>query len=248
MCTVTIIPWGKTGGFRLLANRDERRSRAVAQPPRVAAFGRRRAAMPIDPQGGGTWVAVNDAGLAMTLLNYYLDVRVPMTGPRSRGLIIPQLLHHAAARDAAEQAAQIDTEQYGPFRLVMIDREYIAEVTSDGRAMCERRDGRPRLYVSSGLGDDVVAEARGELFNTMFDAPPSQWPDRQDALHRHQWPDRPGVSVCMSRPEAGTLSMTEVTADESQATMRYYGAPPNQSIRPVVVTLDAHGSGGETVA
>jgi hypothetical protein len=247
MCTVTIIPHGETGGFRILANRDERRSRPAAKPPRVAAFGPRRAAMPIDPQGGGTWIAVNDAGLAMTLLNFYLDVRVPMTGPRSRGLIIPQLLHFDTARDAAKQAALIDTEQYGPFRLVMIDREHVAEITSDGQASCAPRDGRPRLYVSSGLGDDVVAEARGELFNEMFDAPRSQWADRQDALHRHQWPDRPGISVCMSRPQAGTLSMTEVTASGSRVTMRYYGAPPNQSIDPVVVTLDAHRPGGETV-
>src|SRR5206468_9651830 len=87
MCTVTVIRlphdparagggrsapgWGgrPRGGIRVASNRDELRSRAPGLAPEVRGFGSRRAMMPIDPVSGGTWIAVNDAGLAMTLLN-----------------------------------------------------------------------------------------------------------------------------------------------------------------------------------
>src|SRR5262249_11399645 len=67
MCTVTVVP--TPGAVRLACNRDEQRTRPPALPPQVRRFGRRWAAFPVDPVGGGTWVAVNDTGLAMTVLN-----------------------------------------------------------------------------------------------------------------------------------------------------------------------------------
>ena len=66
MCTLTIFPLGN-GNHRLAFNRDEARSRAAATPPRRGYYGDREALLPIDPAGRGTWIAVNDAGLAMAL-------------------------------------------------------------------------------------------------------------------------------------------------------------------------------------
>jgi hypothetical protein len=68
MCTLTIFPLGN-GHHRLAFNRDEARSRSAATPPRWGCYGDREALLPIDPAGRGTWIAVNDAGLAMALLN-----------------------------------------------------------------------------------------------------------------------------------------------------------------------------------
>src|SRR5437762_13943150 len=68
VCTVSIISPGD-GVLRLACNRDELWSRPDALPPRLMHFGQRQAALPIDPQSGGTWMAVNDAGLTCAILN-----------------------------------------------------------------------------------------------------------------------------------------------------------------------------------
>ncbi|MBL8880657.1 MAG: NRDE family protein [Phycisphaerales bacterium] len=80
MCTVTIIrvspvsasdsPW-----LRIACNRDELRTRPLAFPPETRRFGAYHALMPIDPGSGGTWIAANDAGLTLALLNVNPHIR-----------------------------------------------------------------------------------------------------------------------------------------------------------------------------
>src|SRR5262249_38704791 len=96
MCTVTLVPFraGGQSGIRIACNRDESPGRLTARPPQVRRYGDRSAIMPVDPDSDGTWIAVNDAGLAMVLLNRNpagACVR-PATLRPSRGEIIPGLL------------------------------------------------------------------------------------------------------------------------------------------------------------
>src|SRR3712207_9571694 len=66
-------------GFRVAFSRDELRVRLAGLPPGVGVFGARRAVHPTDAAAGGTWIAVNDAGLVLFLLN----VNLPSPRPRS---------------------------------------------------------------------------------------------------------------------------------------------------------------------
>lgn len=100
--------------------------------------------MPTDPMSGGTWAAVNDAGLALTLLN--VNVRSPWepTETMSRGLIIPQLTDCVAAGEAAERASRLDPAAYQPFRLVIVDAGQVYEVRSaDPRCLAVTALGPP---------------------------------------------------------------------------------------------------------
>ena len=83
MCTVS---WTREpDGYHLLANRDEKRTRAIAQPPRVRRHFGVRYLAPTDTDHGGTWIAVNEYGIAACLLN-----RPGLTrGVQSRGLLRP---------------------------------------------------------------------------------------------------------------------------------------------------------------
>jgi len=279
VCTVTIVP--QPDGFRLACNRDESRRRSPALPPVERRYADRRALLPIDPISDGTWIAVNDAGLVLTLLNVYevkRDVgaegerneagegrtanheqlsggrqhdappkRLP-TGPAppvapspalSRGLIIPSLLHCSGASQAAACAAALDAKTYPAFRLVIVDCTGVAEARGDSRDVhvSARPLGRqPLLFTSSGLGDAVVEAPRRALFDEMF-ASSTDWPAVQDAFHRHQWPDRPHLSVCMSRPEACTVSHTVVEVQTGHCTMAYYGEPRDQAISSAIARL-----------
>lgn len=245
MCTVTVVSAGAT--IRLACNRDELRSRPVALPPRIEQFGPRQAVLPIDPTSGGTWVAVNDAGLALTVLNVNSSdgTGTPPAAARSRGKIIPALLHHDTPLSAAFSALILDPAHYAPFRLVLVNRREAVEVLADGiRFRLVRRIGlsRPQLFTSSGLGDHLVEGLRRQLFREYF----SQLREahaRQEAFHRHRWPDRPHFSVCMDREDARTVSHTVVSLHPARVTLTYYPDAPDQPAVPATLGLDLQTGG-----
>lgn len=70
MCTVTWLA-DPAGGYALWFNRDERRTRPPGLPPAAAAAGDMPYLAPIDAEAGGTWLAVNAAGVTVGLLNHY---------------------------------------------------------------------------------------------------------------------------------------------------------------------------------
>jgi Transport and Golgi organisation 2 len=245
MCTVTVVPTRET--VRLACNRDELRSRRVALPPRILHFGQRRAILPLDPASGGTWVAVNDAGLTMTVLNVNQeDSRKDTTDPpRSRGTIILHLLHCDTLVSALSRAAALDPTLCASFRLVIADHKELAEFRSDGRrvwVVCHTAIAEPLFFTSSGLGDHLVEEPRRHLFADLFSRPGDliAW---QEVFHRHHWPERPHLSVCMRREEARTVSHTVVSLGRDRVTLTYHPDAPDQLTEPVALSLDLRTGG-----
>jgi len=246
MCTVTLIPVGtatqdsigvgaiaRPRGIRLACNRDELRTRPAALPPVIRAFGKRRAIMPIDPSSDGTWIAANDAGIAAALLNVNLGLKTAASGHSmpSRGALIPRLMASETFDEAIEMSAGIDPSQYAPFRLVVVDDTQIADFYSDRQSLRIERSligGCPILFTSSGLGDALVEGPRRELFNHMF-AAGKDWPSLQDAFHRHSWPDRRHLSVCMERREARTVSHTVIELEPGRVALTYVPDAPDRA-------------------
>jgi hypothetical protein len=221
MCTVTIVP--RAGGYRLLCNRDERRARLRAVVPRPWPAGNGTAIFPVDPQGGGTWIGANDAGLAMALLNRTDDPgRVP-AGRSSRGLIIPPLLRHEEVDAAVRAAALIDPSRFAPFRLVVVQTGRCGIVSSDGAALAVEFSefDTPLMLTSSSLGDRRVDAPRRRLFERLVLRRPRGWIDGQRTFHRHRWRSRPEASVTMERADARTVSRTLVDVSWRTVTVRY---------------------------
>jgi hypothetical protein len=229
MCTVSIIPLPEPGGYRLMTNRDEHRERAEALPPRWHEVrrgeGASRALWPTDAAAGGTWVASSEHGLTLTLLNLNLRSEAGESPARfggvSRGLVIPRLIGCGTPEEAAEALGAMDVREFLPFRLIAVGpgvpggrdggRARIVECRSDGRSVAvARHDGSPICFVSSGLGDRLV-EPRLGLFERMVVARGAT-AEAQDEFHAHVWPDRPQVSVMMSRTDARTVSVCRVEA------------------------------------
>lgn len=217
MCTVSVITIsGPRGGFRVVSNRDEARSRPVALPPRWRDLpGGVRAVWPVEPQSGGTWIGANDRGLVLALLNLNLEPAPALphaSALRSRGLVIPALAGAAGVEASGEALRAIDLSPFAPFRLVAFERG------DPGVRGIECRWDRTRLslrtfhgeracFASSGLGDSRAAP-RLPLFARMVRE--GATPADQDAFHAHAWDDRPEVSVRMRRPDARTVSVTGV--------------------------------------
>ena len=85
MCTVTWVH-EQAGGYHLFSSRDEKRTRSVALTPELYETSGVRWMAPLDPDGGGSWVAVNEFGFSVCLLN---GNGTP--GTLSRGRLVTEL-------------------------------------------------------------------------------------------------------------------------------------------------------------
>ncbi|GHG60742.1 hypothetical protein GCM10010919_04420 [Alishewanella longhuensis] len=118
MCTLS---WQyQADGLHLLFNRDEQLTRPIALMPEVVTDNGVTAIMPIDPQGSGTWLAVNERGQVWCLLNDYAAATSTIAvSAISRGLLVKQLAH---CRNRQQQDALLQQDKlqgYAPFNLLL---------------------------------------------------------------------------------------------------------------------------------
>lgn len=242
MCTMTVVPL-PNGTLRIAFNRDESRTREVALPPQIHPLGARQAILPIDPRSGGTWLAVNDAGLILGVLSRTPPGARGGKGTRSRGEVIPTLLGCSTPTEALTEIEQsLDYRDFAPFRLVLFGHGLLAEVDWDGersRVVSRLLGDEPMLATSSGLGDHLVEGVRHELFRSLFDAPPEDWQLVQDRFHRHSWTGREHLSVNMVRDSSRTVSHSVIELDPESTLFTYYPDWPDErrsSPRSLVLT------------
>lgn len=236
MCTFSLIPLAD-GGVRVVFTRDEQRTRAAGLGPRLV-YGRTapggRAVLPVDPVSGGTWIAANDAGLILCLMNVTGPGPYPEPGGQvagrcgpalSRGTIIPGLMHLGSMEQIEQALAGRSLADMPPFRLVAVDAEQVRTWVwrgSQGRLEAERAlpAGQALCIGTSGLGDELVHGPRVELFEQMLRRGGCT-PQTQDAFHRHRWADRPEWSVSMARTDARSVSRTSVARRAGLVCMEY---------------------------
>lgn len=248
MCTLSVIPLRRgtsAPGLRLVINRDEAEVRAAAVQPRWFDLdpGVRapssptaikadlacpvphatRGIWPVDPVGGGTWVAANERGVAFAMLNKNMDPKPALpTGLRSRGTIIPAIAHVARVPDGVALLRAMDVQRFAPFRLVVSAAEPCgvrgAVCGWDRRELIVEEFAAPLCLASSGLGDHLVQE-RLPLFDEVVRTAASA--AAQDAFHGHSWVNRPERSVLMRRPGYRTVSVTTVEVVEGRVEMWY---------------------------
>ena len=104
-------------------NRDERRDRAPARPPRRWRGADGGFTAPVDGDAGGTWIAAKDSGVVLALLNHQAPddsgvVGTPAPGRRiSRGLLVDDAGGANAAPPDAARLRAAGLRSYAPFRL-----------------------------------------------------------------------------------------------------------------------------------
>jgi hypothetical protein len=236
MCSVTFLP--RDDGFVLAMNRDELLSRASALPPEVS---RRDGLAMLYPRerSGGTWVGINSAGMAFSLLNWHSQPDRAGEDMVSRGEVVRAVLSARSPQAAARIVRQLPCERMNPFRLVGIS---LAE-----RSLCEWRSGAERLehiplpwtrqhWFSSGFDEATADDVRRKLCDRIPDDALNLPTLR--ALHRSHVPEAGPFSMCMHRPEAGTVSYTEISVRGSHAAIQYVAAPPCSCSRSFRASLD----------
>ncbi len=246
MCTLTIFySETDTTRFRVGFSRDELRRRPIALPPQVYTAGNSEAIYPLDPQGKGTWLAVNNHGFVLALLNrnrlagdwkeYYFQER-PW---RSRGTVIPQLVTLDDMEKIRLTVQNLPLDNYMPFRLIVIHREGLMHIQHDSEGLQVQRsnlkENTPLLYASSGLGDGLAEEYRkiklSEYLKLKSHEPPEVI---QDQFHMQRETERPHLSVCMERHDAHTVSYSWLEVTEKSAHFSYTDGAPCERKKAVV--------------
>src|SRR5271155_1240534 len=120
MCTVVILRrpddrWPVLIG----ANRDEMIDRPWKEPGRHWPD-RPEVVAGLDMQAGGSWLGLNDWGVAAAVLNRTGSLG-PAPGRRSRGELVLEALDHADAVTAAAALADLDPDSYRTFNLIVAD-------------------------------------------------------------------------------------------------------------------------------
>lgn len=237
MCTVTFIARQK--GYCLGMNRDEKLTRPTGLLPKKKKVNGRAVISPSEP-GGGTWIAVNDNGVTLALINWY-SITARVGGKAvSRGEVVNSV-SAAISPDVADAALdELPLNRINPFRLIGVypATEEIAEWRWNLKQLVRKNHRwKSQQWISSGFDEATAQSVRGKTFQRaerQHSAGSLDWLRR---LHRSHSPQAGPFSTCMHRADAATVSYTEVTVSSRRATMRYHTGAPCQGAACAVLRL-----------
>jgi hypothetical protein len=210
------------------ANREELYSRP-GTPPQVLP-GPPPAVAGLDPQAGGTWLGVNEEGVLAAVTNRPKDD--PPARPRSRGLLVRDLLGCASAAEAVELAKrELESGRYAGCNVVCADRER-AVVLHFGDWL-NVQPLPPGLHVLSNrdvnaLSDPRLAYAAWWLGQYEFACAA----DCLEALKQLCGQRGDGVPpMCLAGPDHGTVSSSLIALRPSLRDSTYWHAqgPPDRT-------------------
>ncbi|WP_432472138.1 NRDE family protein [Amphritea sp. HPY] len=259
MCTVSWLL--EANGYQLFFNRDEQRSRSIALPPQHHESEGTSALMPVDPDGGGSWISVNEKGLSLCLLNFYQG-QLPDGVLKSRGQLLKSLSTLGSQQEISAELSAINLRQYAPFTLLAFARVAsetgVINISSrgyqwDGVELIKLDICSP--MTSSSVEFASVSKARKKHFKGL-----SENPDANHLLAFHQshqlikghqlLESKPQVSshliqmghhtiaghqsVCMHRDDAKSVSLSHIKVNAEQAMFSYLdGSPCKHKLRSI---------------
>ena len=232
MCTVSWL--FQDAGYELFCNRDETRERSLAQPPRPSEQNGISYLSPRDGDAGGTWIAVNEYGLGLCLLNRYPD---PKDGAfTSRGHLVRELADARTTDEVELRLRRLESDagpRYRPFTLLALEpEEPPLAVAWDGERLLQPSTGPVSPPLSSSSYDPTgIGAVRRHLWADMLDSElDGRRPEALDLLefHASHRPERGPLSPCMHREDARTVSFTRVRVTLAAVEMAYADGPPCQ--------------------
>ena len=222
MCTVTWTRDVDRSGYQLMCNRDEKFTRSKALPPASGFREGVRFLAPRDPDGGGTWLSVNEFGVTICLLN---GAGQTPAHARTRGSLVLDLAGSLSSTEAALRAETADLDRFAPFTLVAIDSN-VSVCQWDGKHFRVIRENADALLplTSSSFDAEQVCARRLADFRRFHSSHAGGLFD----FHRSHG-DRPSAySTCMHRDDAETVSFSWVSVSESEIRFMYTPAAPCQ--------------------
>ena len=211
-------------------NRDEKITRGAGAPLEVHEFDGVGVVYPSDG-AAGTWIAGNEYGITLALLNWNdVCARAADTGKaRSRGLVIPALIHSRSLPGLQSAFEVLDLEGMSPFRMVgvfPVEKEIWGWRWDSTQLEFQVHGWESRHWFSSSLSDQKAESLRGTACGNAWsdsDAGSAPWLRRLHASHA----GGPGpFSLCVHREDVQTLSYTEMTCTPETVAINHFLASP----------------------
>ena len=227
MCTLTVVTGSDT--YRMAMNRDEKTARGAGTPLETYEFDGTRAIYPTDGVGG-TWIAANDRGVALALLNWN-NIAGPAKAvkTRSRGRVIPALI---GSRSLWNLRAVFNISNFAgmlPFRLVGVfpsEREIWEWRWDSIQLEFHIHEWKSRHWFSSSLSDKQAEILRGAVCRAAQDESNAGSMLCLRRLHASHG-DGPGpFSLCVHRGDVKTLSYSEVMVTPGHVQMGHFRGSP----------------------
>ncbi|MEZ5975263.1 MAG: NRDE family protein [Planctomycetota bacterium] len=189
---VCTLSWIRTSeGLEVFFNRDEKHSRGPELPPEIDREGPLAYIAPTDGEAGGTWFAVNEAGVVLALLNGYQEsAGPPPETPMSRGHLVRELARQM--QSARFELTPVDLEPYQPLRLIALDTRGQSGLYWDGREIRPEAQPEPPI-ISSGFDPEGVTDYRKELWRSFCEGRPIT--DPMQALEYHRFAPAAGMRL-----------------------------------------------------
>jgi uncharacterized protein with NRDE domain len=238
MCTATWIRslGTEAPGYEVFFNRDEHKTRKPALPPAVKEREGVRFLAPEDGDAGGTWLGVNEYGIAIGLANGPLSereggrsARDEGAGPfRSRGLLVLDLLSSASVEIVGARMGALRGRSYRSFELFAIEPIGGLRIWRwDGETLASGRDGPGgKLLISSSRDPERARREREALLERMVHAKGRIDAEVLLAYHASHEPERGAFSPCMHREDAGTVSFSRIRVGPGEVEFEYRQGPP----------------------
>lgn len=234
MCTLS-WKWSEET-FHLFFNRDEALARPKALPPIVRQEKENLILCPIDPQGGGTWMGVNQQGLVIALVNDYQNpAKQAVTGLRSRGLLVLELLTEVSVDSILKAIQGMELSCYPGFLLHLFSlSEEGWQIHWNGEQLNLKEISEVKLPISSSSVYPQEAERyRQQRYSDAFSVAELR------EFHALYDKDAPGLSPWMKRDDAKTQSYTEIELNLHEAKI-WYGETVSTALDNKVSCLKFH--------
>lgn len=235
MCTVTIIPQGKSD-FLLTSNRDEAPDR-VPLTPDFYQENNVKMLFPKDEVGGGTWIGVSEKNRLICLLNGgYICHERKSEYRISRGVVVKELLATDEIVNAIEHYNLIDVE---PFTLVISDwnseLQFFELVWDGSQKHFTKLPLEPKIWSSSTLYSNDMKKERLEWFD---DYKLSNNLNAESILNFHKTAgiENKTYGVVMNRGKVQTTSITQVEKTSNILEMRYHSLRDNTTTAKIFKT------------
>lgn len=241
MCTVSWIQ--DKDGYQLLCNRDEKLTRKSAQRPRLAVRNGTRFLAPVDGDFGGTWIATNEFGVSLCLLNgaNLTGSEIHAGAPAcSRGLLLLDLIPLASVTAICNRLRETDLSAFAPFTLAALEPGSPAAVLEwDGsKRRLLFQDADRFMLTSSSYDSEGVRRSRQEEYSHVHDG------EGLFAFHRSHAPAGNAYSTCMHRADAQTVSFSWIQVSREETDFFYAPGAPCEKLPGVRLKLACCPSSG----
>ena len=244
MCTLSWIRGVER--YSVFMNRDEQPTRAPGLSPSIHE-GIVSWIAPIDGQSHGTWIGANDQGVTLAILNRWHESPMRAEGEWiSRGLLVTSLLGEPTKDKVERRLRDEPLALYQPFTLVAFEIGRGARLFAwNGKVLGLTQVVETGLVLtSSGFDQEKATRDRGDLFRRWREFHPSQpsqpsepTPESFERIHASHIPEKGPLSICMHRPEAGTVSFTRVDVGQDAVEMSYVPGPPGETTERITRSM-----------